>query len=177
MMVPASAAPPVRGSLVDRGLAALLHWGSLVCLVALVILVTAEVLVRFVPVTSLGWADEVVELAFAWMVFLGTAALWRSREHITIDFIPQALAGTPVGRALEVIISLLALGFLSVFTWEGWLLTLQARGNTTPILELPKPWWYVSIPISGAVMIAYTLRRFIRALRPTPPREPLSNLP
>ncbi len=155
----------------ERGLAAAFRWGGIVCLVVLLILVTAEIAIRFFPLFSLGWADEVVELAFAWMVFLGTAALWRGAEHITIDFIPQALVGSTAGRVLEILVGLLALGFLAVFTWEGWLLTLQAVGNRTPILELPKPAWYVALPVSGVVMIGYTLRRCLRTIRSARPVE------
>ena len=165
MTVPGPGPSAGRWAKAERGLAAALRWGSILCLVALLFLLAGGVLVRFVPVVSMGWADEIVELSFAWMVFLGTAALWRSHEHIAIDFIPQALGGTPVGRALEVLLSLLALGFLAVFTWEGWLLTVQAVGNRTPILELPKPLWYAALPVSGIVMIGYTLHRCARAIR------------
>ena len=160
-----SGASAGRWAQAERGLGLALRWGATASFVVLLVLVTAEILIRFVPMFSLGWADEVVELAFAWMVFLGTAALWRGSEHITIDFIPQGLAGSPAGRALEILVSLLVLGFLAVFTWEGWLLTLQAVGNRTPILELPKPAWYVALPISGVVMIGYTLHRCWRAIR------------
>jgi len=107
-----------------------------------------------------------VELAFAWMVFLGSAAVWRSHEHIVIDFIPQALAGSRAGRVLEVVVGLLVLGFLAVFTWYGWLLTAQAQGNTSPMLVLPRPLWYAAVPVSGLVMIGYTLARMLKALRP-----------
>ncbi len=152
----------------DRVLEAILRWMSVACLMVLALLVCALVLIRFFPVMSLGWADEIVELAFAWMVFLGTAAIWRSHEHITIDFIPQALAGTHAGRALEVILGLLALGFLGVFTWQGWLITLRALGSTTPILALPRAWWYISLPLSGIVMIGYTVSRLLKTIRPKP---------
>lgn len=163
---------PVRtSSLADRILEAALRWLSILCMFVLVLLVCALVLIRFFPVFSMGWSDEVIELVFAWMVFLGTALVWRNREHITIDFVPQALAGTTAGRAIEVVAGLLALWFLAVFTWQGWLLTLQAVGNTTPMLTLPKPLWYAAIPVSGCVMIAYTLSRTLKAFR-VAPREP-----
>ncbi len=154
-----------RWAQADDGLAAALRWGGITFFVVLLVLVTAEILIRFFPLFSLGWADEIVEFAFAWMVFLGAAALWRTREHITIDFIPQSLAGSTAGQVLEILVSLLALGFLVIFTWEGWILTLQAAGSRTPILELPREWWYAPIPLSGAVMIGYTLRRCMRAIR------------
>jgi TRAP-type C4-dicarboxylate transport system permease small subunit len=150
---------------------------SIVCMFVLVVLVCALVFIRFFPIMSLGWADEIVELAFAWMVFTGTAAVWRSNEHITIDFIPQALVGTRAGRALEVVVSLLILGFLAVFTWQGWLFTIQARGNTSPMLTMPRPLWYAAIPVSGLVMIGYTVSRTLKAIRPAHPAAKMSGAP
>jgi TRAP-type C4-dicarboxylate transport system permease small subunit len=150
---------------VDRGLDVAMRWISAACLTVLLCLVSMMVLVRFWPVVALGWEDEVVELAFAWMVFLGSAAVWRSGEHIVIDFIPQALAGTGAGRALEMLVGAAMLGFLGVFTWYGWLLTLQSQGNTSPMLVLPRPLWYVSVPVSGVVMIGYTIVRMVKAFR------------
>jgi TRAP-type C4-dicarboxylate transport system permease small subunit len=149
----------------DHALDAAMRWISIICLVVLLGLVSLIVLVRFWPVVALGWEDEVVELAFAWMVFLGSAAVWRSHEHIVIDFIPQALAGSPVGRALEVLVGVLVLGFLGVYTWYGWLLTLQSQGNTSPMLVLPKPIWYAAVPVSGLVMIGYTIARMAKAFK------------
>jgi len=143
----------------DRALDAGMRWMSSICLVILLAIVSLMVLVRFFPVMALGWEDEVVELAFAWMIFLGSAAVWRRHEHIVIDFIPQALAGSRAGRVLEVVVGALVLAFLGVYTWYGWLLTIQSQGNTSPILVLPKPLWYAAVPVSGLVMIGYTVAR------------------
>jgi TRAP-type transport system small permease protein len=147
---------------IDHALDVAMRWISSACLVVLLALVSLIVLIRFWPVVALGWEDEVVELAFAWMVFLGSAAIWRSGEHIVIDFIPQALSGSGPGRALEVLLGVLMLGFLGVFTWYGWLLTLQSQGNTSPMLVLPRPLWYAAVPVSGVVMIGYTIARMMK---------------
>jgi TRAP-type C4-dicarboxylate transport system permease small subunit len=165
MTDPSTAPSECRTAWVDRALEVVLRWVSIVCMFVLVVLVCALVLIRFVPIFSMGWADEVVELAFAWMVFMGTAAVWRSREHITIDFIPQALSGTTAGRVLDVVVNVLVLGFLGVFTWQGWSLTLQSTSNTTPMLTLPKPLWYMTIPVAGLVMIGYTTARLLKGIR------------
>jgi len=155
----------------DRALNAAMRWISSICLVVLLGLVSLIVLIRFWPVVALGWEDEVVELAFAWMIFLGSAAVWRSHEHIVIDFIPQALAGSPAGRALEMLVGVLVLGFLGVYTWYGWLLTLQSQGNTSPMLVLPKPLWYAAVPASGLVMIGYTIARMVKAFERSDVRQ------
>jgi TRAP-type transport system small permease protein len=149
----------------DRVLDAAMRWVSSACLVILLGIVSLMVLIRFWPVVALGWEDEVVELAFAWMIFLGAAAVWRSREHIVIDFLPQALAGSAAGRRLRVVVDLLTLGFLGVFTWYGWLLTLQSQGNTSPMLVLPRLLWYAAVPASGLVMIGYTVVDMVGAFR------------
>jgi hypothetical protein len=41
------------------------------------------------------WADELVESGFAWMVFLGSAVLWKERTHFRVDLIPKSVAGAP----------------------------------------------------------------------------------
>jgi TRAP-type transport system small permease protein len=160
------------GARADRALESVLRWASVVSMSVLVVLVCALVLIRFFPIMSLGWADEIVELVFAWMVFLGTAAVWRSHEHITIDLIPQALADRQAGRVLGVVAGLLILGFLAVFTWQGWFFTMQARGNTSPMLMMPRPLWYAVLPLSGLVMMAYTVRQCLGIIRSTPSDRP-----
>jgi TRAP-type C4-dicarboxylate transport system permease small subunit len=141
----------------ERGLAVGMRFVCIVSFVVLLVLVTTLILIRFVPMFSLGWADEIVELAFAWMVFLGTAVLWRGRAHFRVDLIPNMLAGSRAGQILEIILSLLALVFFLVFTYEGGVLTMRTIVNS-PILALPKALWYMIMPISGAIIIGYTVR-------------------
>jgi TRAP-type C4-dicarboxylate transport system permease small subunit len=141
----------------DQGLELFLRWGSSLCLAGLLIIISAVVLVRFVPFTSMGWTDEVVEFAFAWMVFLCSAGLWRKRTHFRVELIQDWLGGSKAGRALEVILNLLCLVFLLVLTYQGGILALKAT-DRSPIFEFPKTLWYLSIPVAGVIMIGYTVR-------------------
>jgi TRAP-type C4-dicarboxylate transport system permease small subunit len=142
---------------VDRGLADAMRRVCIAAFAVLIVLVTTLILIRFAPLLSLGWADEIVEMAFAWLTFLGAAALWRTRSHFRVDLIPSMLAGTQVGRALEVLLSLMALAFFVVFTYEGAVLALRTA-TPSPILAWPKAIWYAIMPISGFIIIGYTLR-------------------
>ena len=141
----------------DRVLELIMRWGSSLCLVGLLIIISAVVFVRFVPFTSMGWTDEIVEFAFAWMVFLCSAGLWRQRTHFRVELIQEWLGSSKAGRALEMILNLLCLGFLLVLTYQGGVLALKAT-DRSPIFEFPKTLWYLSIPVAGVIMVGYTVR-------------------
>jgi len=141
----------------ERALALFLKWASVGCLIGLFFLIAAGVFVRFVPISSMGWADEVIELAFAWMVFLGATLLWRGRTHFRVELIPSLLRDSLAGRILAIALQLLALVFFVVYTYEGGILTVQSV-DRSPILDFPRAIWYVILPITGAVIIGYTIR-------------------
>jgi TRAP-type C4-dicarboxylate transport system permease small subunit len=141
----------------DRGLELFLRWGSSLCLVALLIIISAVVFIRFVPFTSMGWTDEIVEFAFAWMVFLCSAGLWRQKGHFRVEVMKEWLGNSRAGLALEILLSLLSLGFLLVLTYQGSVLAMKAT-DRSPIFEFPKTLWYLSIPIAGGIMVGYTVR-------------------
>ena len=142
---------------VDRVLERVLRWGSSICLVVLLVIITAVVFMRFVPIMSMGWTDEIVEFAFAWMVFLCSAELWRKGSHFRVELITDWLGDSKAGRALGIILRFLSLVFLMVFAYEGALLAIKAT-DRSPVFELPKTLWYMVMPITGAIMIGYTVR-------------------
>jgi TRAP-type C4-dicarboxylate transport system permease small subunit len=57
------------------------------------LLMVVNVFNRFFPVLNVSWFDEIVEGLFAWLVFLGSAELWRENEHFTVTFLPDWLRG------------------------------------------------------------------------------------
>jgi TRAP-type transport system small permease protein len=137
---------------------------SSACLVLLGVVLLAVVSIRFFPWAKLSWSDEIVEWAFAWMVFIGAAALWKSDQHFRLDFLLKATAGRSAGRLLRLVIEVSSLFFLAVFTYYSFFLTIRAN-DRSPILEWPKPVWYACIPLAGAIMLACTIRRLYRLVR------------
>ncbi len=142
---------------VEQRFALMLKWGSVTCLMGLFLLIGAGVFVRFVPIASMGWADEIIELGFAWMVFFGSTVLWRERSHFSVDLIPGRLAGSRAGCILEIFLGFLCLLFFVILSYEGWVLALSVE-DRSPILNLPKIFWYVIVPIAGTMMLGYTVR-------------------
>ncbi|KXF75326.1 hypothetical protein ATN84_18835 [Paramesorhizobium deserti] len=142
--------------MIDRMVGLLLRAIASSCLAALFVIVFANVVSRYFQLGSMAWFDEVVQALFAWMVFIGAAALWREKEHFRVDWLSAILGESRGGALLHVVVSLLSIGFLALMTWKGLDLTLRSRA-VTPILNVPVAFLYVSIPIAGAVMTIYSL--------------------
>lgn len=130
------------------------------CMVLLIVVLSGVVLVRFFPVANLSWSDEVVEWAFAWMVFIGAAALWREKAHFCVDAFSCKLGQKFSGTCLALLVELVSLLFLLALAYYGYILASNAH-NRSPILEWPRPIWYACIPIAGTLMSLYSIRNII----------------
>jgi TRAP-type C4-dicarboxylate transport system permease small subunit len=142
--------------------------GIAVCALAgLFLLVTLIVVSRFVPgMPSAGWTDELIELLFAWLVFAGSASLWRERGHFAVDLLGAMLPPQGAARRVqEVAIEVLSLAFLGVFIRQAWVFIVNNATELSPIFTLPKYYWYGVMLLSGAVMIGYSLARIVHLAR------------
>lgn len=146
----------------DHILGRVLRAVPITCFAALFVLLFVNVVARTFQLAGFAWFDEVVQGLFAWMVFVGAAALWRENDHFQVVWLAQSLPPA-ASRVLLIVVSLLGLSFLVAMTWYGASLTMRARA-LTPILDLPTSLFYAAIPVSGAVMVVYTLADLFRHL-------------
>lgn len=155
--------------MLDRFIGHLLRGIAIACLAGLFWLILVNVVARGLNYSGFAWFDEVVQGLFAWMVFVGTAALWREQDHFRVGWLAEVLPPA-AARPVAVIVVLGEAAFLLAMTRYGYDLTVRSRAMT-PILDLPTALFYVVIPISGAVMLAYSARDLVQALRGTARRS------
>lgn len=151
-------------SVLDRWLVMALRAICVTCFAILLVLLAGNVFVRFVPVAAFFWFDEVVEWAFAWMVFFGAAALWARDEHFRLEWLGDKLRGTRPGHLVTGGVELLSLVFIAIFFWQSFSLTSLAR-DWTPVFNVPRRCLYVCMPASGLIMVGYSVRNVWRELR------------
>ena len=143
---------------VDRVILGMLKTITITSFAFLTLLISANVFVRFVPIVSLHWFDEIIELLYAYLVFYGAAALWISGEHFGVgDWIEKRIGNIRMRHVYRLIIELLALCFVVIFFYYSLRLTLLAR-DVTNVFAIPKRVLYSCLPASGLVMIIYSLR-------------------
>jgi TRAP-type transport system small permease protein len=146
---------------IDKAILRTLKTIAIVSFFLLTILITGNVFVRFVPVFSLHWFDEIIELLFAYMVFYGAAALWITGEHFSVgDWIEKRIANLRLRHIYKMILEILALIFAVIFFYYSMNLTIAAR-DVTNVFAIPKRVLYSCLPISGMVMVIYTIRNIV----------------
>lgn len=150
-------------SALDRGVVFSLRLICVCCFGLLLLLLAGNVFVRHFPVAAFYWFDEVVEWLFAWMVFFGAAALWARDEHFKLEWINGKIKGTMIGHLVAVFLELLSLFFLVVFFYEAYRLTALAK-DWTPVFNVSRRYLYVCMPVSGGIMVGYSIRNVIREL-------------
>ncbi|ORE91351.1 putative transporter [Stappia sp. 22II-S9-Z10] len=147
----------------DRAVAFVCRWGVTAALVGLFLLLLAGVITRSVPVVSITGSDEIVELLFAWLTFLGAVALWREGALYNVTLVLVSVPAK-VRHGIEIGIKFLMLMVALVLLIKGYAF-MAGSGETTPFLRLDKAWWYASIPVCGALMCAYSVAGLILTFR------------
>jgi TRAP-type C4-dicarboxylate transport system permease small subunit len=146
---------------IDKVILTTLKWITITSFILLTILISANVLVRFFPIASLHWFDEIIELLYAYLVFYGAAALWISREHFGVgDWIVRRIRNVRMRYVYTTIIQFLVLCFAVIFFYYSLRLTLLAR-DVTNVFAIPKRVLYSCLPASGAIMIIYSIRNIV----------------
>ncbi|WP_046868921.1 TRAP transporter small permease [Microvirga massiliensis] len=150
----------------DLAVATVCKWGVILCLSALFFLLLLAVLVRMVPVLVIAGYDEVIELLFAWLTFLGALALWREGTLYRVVLAEQA-APSWMRRGIEFSIHVLMLAFALVLALKGYEF-LRDAGEITPFLGVDKAYWYAALPVCGAIMAVYSVSGLWRVVRNQP---------
>ena len=147
---------------IDRIVLVVLKASTITLFLLLSLLVSANVLVRFVPVVSLHWFDEIVEMLYAYLIFYGAAALWITREHFSLgDWIGATiLKGSRTRYLYRAVLEVLVLIFAAIFFYYSLRLTILAR-DVTNVFAIPKSILYSCMPVAGAIMIIYSIRNCV----------------
>ena len=148
----------------DRALLATLKWVCIVLFVAITLIMTLNIVVRFVPVMSMHWFDEIVELLYGALIFYGATAVWVTHSHFSVgDWLSKYLKSVRARLVYRLVVELFSLVFMVIFFKYALELTLSTEELTTAF-SMPKKWLYVCMPITGAIMMVYSVKNMVLEL-------------
>ncbi|MFT6867612.1 MAG: TRAP-type C4-dicarboxylate transport system permease small subunit [Cyclobacteriaceae bacterium] len=139
-----------------------LSWTLVVLMAVMVINVLWQVASRYILGDPSLFTDELANFLLIWVGLLGAAYAAGKKAHLAIDILPNKLYGRRKFY-LEVLISLLTLFFaITVMVIGGSrlvYLTLSLE-QLSATLRVPLGYVYMVIPVSGLLIVFYTLSDF-----------------
>lgn len=137
-------------------------------MIALVVLISLEVTLRFFFNAPLDWIGEVAILLFIWMSLLGAAAAVPAGAHMALT----PLAGrvpSSTARALELFItaSIVAFGIFLLISGIQYVGSVSNQVKT--VTRIPMSWEAAALPVAGAWIIIFALFQKPGRNKPEPP--------
>ena len=143
---------------IDRALVTILKWICIGLFIAITIILALNIVVRFVPIMSMHWFDEILELLYGALIFYGAAAVWVTHSHFSVgDWISKHLPSVRARFAYRLLVECFSLVFIAVFFWYAWDLFIKTEEQTTAF-AMSKKWLYACMPITGGLMVLYSIK-------------------
>jgi TRAP-type C4-dicarboxylate transport system permease small subunit len=110
-----------------------------------------------------SFTDELSRFLLIWIGLLGASYATGKKMHLTIDLLPNSLTGRKK-KILNLIIHLLVMLFAFLVMVIGGIrlvyITLTL-GQTSSALEIPLGYIYMIVPVSGIMIIFYSILNLV----------------
>ncbi len=144
----------------------LLKFIIVACLVAMVVMVFANVVMRYAFNTGLPVSEELARWCFVWLTFLGSILVLHERSHLGVDIVIQALK--PGLRKLCLILASLlmiyATWLILIGSWEQTIVNMDASAPATGLSQ----GWFFGVGVVFAVSTGFILLHQLFVLIKTP---------
>lgn len=145
-------------SILDRAL----EWMMVVLMVSLVVSISWQVVSRYLFASPSSWTEELARFLLIWIGTLGAAYVFRLNMHIGLDLLPKKLTGDAalnLHRFTQLVVIVFAITVLVIGGASLVQLTWELR-QYSPVLGLPVSVIYLVIPLSGFLIVIYSIAGF-----------------
>jgi TRAP-type C4-dicarboxylate transport system permease small subunit len=135
-------------------------------LLAMVMVVTADIVLRNTARTGFAWANEITEYALYIITLLTAPWLLRRGQHVRIDMM-LVVAPPRFAWLMEAVADIVGLAASLVLIWYGSIMTAQSAwlgSLTIKNLVFPEWWLLAPLPICFALIALEFVMRFHRLM-------------
>jgi len=134
-----------------------------ICMTALVVLVCIvffQVFTRYVLGFTPRWSEETSVIIMIWLGFVTMAIGVKKASHLSISAIVDLLP-KPAQKIIFYFDELAVMAFGIILFVFGRDLSAQTMSSTLPATQLPAGFLYAVLPVSGIMIIIYTIVRIL----------------
>jgi TRAP-type C4-dicarboxylate transport system permease small subunit len=151
----------------------LLAVAAALTLLAMVVMVTADILLRNLTRTGFAWSNEISEYALYVITLLTAPWLLRRGQHVRIDLV-LTLVPARVARLMEAASDVLGFAVCLVMMRYGLKMSIDSAllgSITIKNLVFPEWWLLWPLPVCFALLAAEFVFRFDRLIHSEPGRR------
>lgn len=120
-----------------------------------------QVVFRFVLSNPLSWSEELCRYCMVWMTLIGICLAIKAKAHICVDLIKEVLPAKII-YVVDKFNTVLTIIFGYVMINYGMQMSVTNFTQTSPGLHLPMGLVYTVIPISGVLVIFFSIFQLLK---------------
>jgi len=137
-----------------------------------VVLVNANVIMRYFFNNPIHWSEEVVTSLFVWTVFIGSSYAYRKHSHLGVDILVNLMPPKmkAVVKSVMSVVELFVLTMLTVVSSQYVYHLIFSRSGKlkvimTDLLRIPKWWTGIAVPIGFGLSAIYSVYFMVKGVR------------
>ena len=137
-----------------------------------VVLVNANVIMRYFFNNPIHWSEEVVTSLFVWIVFIGSSYAYRKHSHLGVDILVNLMPPKmkAVVKSVMSVVELFVLTMLTVVSSQYVYHLIFSRSGKlkvimTDLLRIPKWWTGIAVPIGFGLSAIYSVYFMVKGVR------------
>jgi TRAP-type C4-dicarboxylate transport system permease small subunit len=134
-----------------------------ICITGFSVLVFADIITRSIGRPWL-WVQEVTIAFFLHGIFIGVAAATRRNDHLYLAVLAESMSGWR-RIVFEMLNRLIVLAVALAMVRYGYQNFLDGFTSLRMPSMTPMAWYYISIPISGALVALFTIEQMVNGLK------------
>ena len=128
------------------------------------VLVVYQVITRYVFNAPSAYSEALSQYLFVWMIMIGSAYVYGSREHLTIDLLKDKFP-PKLNMIVEVLANICLFAFIVyICVIGGWKYTASQINRIDPSLHISMAILYTSVPFTGVVTLYYAVYNCVRSI-------------
>ena len=139
----------------------LLDGVSVLCMGLILILVIAQVAMRYIFNSPLVWSEELAVYVMVWMTFIGSVICMRDNEHNEVTILADYLAHG-LKRGIFVFSRLASAIFLLIVAYYGFELVQENLVVTSAANQINMGLVYSILPLCSLGMLFFVIRSTVK---------------
>lgn len=132
-------------------------------LAAMVLLLSIQIITRYIFRGSLLWAGEIAVWLFVWVSLLGSVVLFINNKHIVIDIL-TAFLPKKVNIILAKFNKLIVFVFFALVFYYSIPVVKSYSSQTATSIALSKFFLFVPLSVASFLILAYMFLAFVKGI-------------